>query len=181
MRHASKLRSPHLASWQSLSSQSTVKNVIMKRLVKGSSFKLNMQEGTAVLSLIQANENSYLVEWVQEDGTRKHIHVAGHKDGDARQLWINGRTINAERVRARGNSAASADASLAATIPAVVSQILVTIGDEVEAGDKLILLESMKMVIPIQAPYAGTVSAIHCTAGESVQAGIQLINLEANS
>ena len=148
---------------------------------QGEQFQIKHEGGTAVLNLIQANDNSYLVEWVQEDGTRKHIHVTGHKDGDGRQLWINGRTVNAERVRARGNSAASADASLAATIPAVVSQILVNVGDEVESGDKLILLESMKMVIPIQAPYAGTVSAIHCTAGESVQAGIQLINLEANS
>ncbi len=146
---------------------------------QGEQINLKQGEDTAVLKLVHAADNSYLVEWVQADGTRKHIHVAGHKDGDARQLWINGRTFKAERVRARGSNAASADASLAATIPAVVSQILVNVGDTVAAGDKLILLESMKMVIPIQAPYAGSVSAINCSAGESVQAGTQLINLEA--
>lgn len=145
---------------------------------QGEQISLKHGENTAVLKLIHADEQSYLLEWIQEDGTRKHIRVAGHKEGDNRQLWINGRTIKAERVRARANATSSANTSLSATIPAVVSQILVNIGDSVKAGDKLILLESMKMVIPIQAPYDGTVSAINCTTGESVQAGIQLINLD---
>jgi biotin carboxyl carrier protein len=54
---------------------------------------------------------------------------------------------------------------------------LVKIGDAVAVGDKLILLESMKMVIPIQAPCDSTVTAIHCTPGESVQAGVPLLEL----
>ena len=36
----------------------------------------------------------------------------------------------------------------------------------------------MKMVIPIQAPYAGIVTQLKCQPGESVQAGIPLIELE---
>ncbi|VAW41309.1 hypothetical protein MNBD_CHLOROFLEXI01-3219, partial [hydrothermal vent metagenome] len=56
--------------------------------------------------------------------------------------------------------------------------ILVKVGDTVASGDKLILLESMKMIIPIQAPYDGVVTALNCTKGESVQAGVQLIELD---
>jgi biotin carboxyl carrier protein len=92
-------------------------------------------------------------------------------------LWVNGRHLTAERVRQRG-SGSSGDSSLAAAIPAIVSEILVNVGDQVQDGDKLILLESMKMVIPIQAPYAGIVTAVNCTVSESVQAGVPLIELE---
>jgi biotin carboxyl carrier protein len=70
---------------------------------------------------------------------------------------------------------------LAASIPAVVSQILVTPGDEVRADDKLILLESMKMVIPIQAPYDGRVRRLNCAVGDSVPAGIPLLELEPSN
>jgi biotin carboxyl carrier protein len=38
----------------------------------------------------------------------------------------------------------------------------------------------MKMVIPIQAPYAGVVTAVKCEAGQSIQAGVPLIELEEN-
>ena len=68
--------------------------------------------------------------------------------------------------------------ALTLTIPAVVADILVSVGDQVADGDKLILLESMKMIIPIQAPYSGTVTALHCAKGDSVQAGIPLIELD---
>lgn len=109
----------------------------------------------------------------------QRIEVAGQAQGDKRQVWVNGRLLYYERVRQRSTGTAdSSDASLSATIPAVVSKILVTVGDTVAAGDKLILLESMKMVIPIHAPYDGQVKALHCAMGDSVQAGTPLIELE---
>lgn len=132
---------------------------------------------TAVCHLLYHDTHTALLEWVQPDGTRRHIRLAGHKHGDTRQLWVNGRAFTASRVRERGHGSQQ-NASLAAAIPAVVTEILVNIGDAVAEGDRLILLESMKMVIPIQAPYSGVVTAVHCTQGESVQAGVQLIELE---
>jgi len=135
---------------------------------------------TAVCHLLYHDAHTALLEWVQPDGTRQHIRLAGHKQGDTRQLWVNGRAFNASRVRERGHGSQQ-NASLAAAIPAVVTEILVQVGDMVTEGDRLILLESMKMVIPIQAPYGGVVTAVHCMQGESVQAGVQLIEREAES
>ena len=119
-----------------------------------------------------------MLELTLPNGQRRRVRVAAHTAGDKRQIWVNGRTFTYERVRERGSGGAGGDGSLAASIPAVVSQVLVSVGDEVAEGDKLILLESMKMVIPIQAPHDGVVTAVHCTAGESVQAGIPLLDLE---
>jgi acetyl/propionyl-CoA carboxylase alpha subunit len=133
---------------------------------------------TAELEIVQTKGKAFLLEQVWPDGRRERIRAAGYVGhGDQRQIWVNGRYLTYDRLRQRGGGSPP-DNSLAATIPAVVGQILVQPGDTVAEGDKLILLESMKMVIPIQAPYDGVVTALHCRPGESVAAGIPLIELE---
>ena len=122
------------------------------------------------------DDSYFVLELINPNGTRKTIRAAGSANGDHRQLWVNGRIFHYRRARQRGGET-NQEGSLAATIPAVVTQILVAPGDQVSAGDKLVLLESMKMIIPIQAPYDGLVTAIHCREGEPVQAGVQLIEL----
>ena len=126
------------------------------------------------------------VELLHQDGPAlllahgsQRIRAIGHVgSGDERQVWVNGRIHTYHRVRQRGQSAGPDEGSLAAAIPAVVTEILVEPGQPVQEGDRLILLESMKMVIPIQAPYAGTITQINCAAGESVQAGMPLLELQ---
>ena len=137
-------------------------------------------EGEATeLRLLEHNGAVLILEVPQASGERIQIRAAGYIKDDLRQLWVNGRTFTYQRLRQR-STADTLDASLSSSIPAVVSQILVSIGDIVAEGDKLILLESMKMVIPISAPCDATVTAIHCSEGDSVPAGVQLIDLEEN-
>lgn len=109
---------------------------------------------------------------------RRRLRAAGHLQGDARQLWVNGSHLDYRRVRPQASTAAASAGSLSASIPAVVSEILVAVGDEVRAGDKLILLESMKMILPIQAPQDGTITAINCAPGAAVRPGVPLIALD---
>ena len=139
------------------------------------------------LRLIHEDGPFIVLEQIQPDGSRRIIRTAGHADGDPsassgqarRQIWVDGRTFTYHRVRPQTRSTTGPDTgSLSASIPAVVAEVLVSVGETVAAGDKLILLESMKMVIPIQAPYDGAVTKINCTAGESVQAGVPLIEIE---
>lgn len=134
---------------------------------------------TTETRLVHTDGPHFVLEVQDPSGTRKQIRAAGVRDGDKRQLWANGRLVNYERLRegAAGQSG-GAEASLSASIPAVVSEILVAVGDEVKTGEKLILLESMKMVLPIQAPHDGIVTAINCQQGEAVQPGLQLIEVE---
>lgn len=133
------------------------------------------------LHLVTQQDGAFLLEEVLPDGQRRRLRVLAHLDGDKRQVWVNGRTFTYERVRERSSGGAANDGALAAAIPAVVSQVLVQVSDVVGEGDKLLLLESMKMVIPIQAPYAGTVTAVHCTAGDSVPAGVALVEVVATA
>jgi biotin carboxyl carrier protein len=59
-----------------------------------------------------------------------------------------------------------------------VLSIEVAEGEKVEAGDTVVLLESMKMEIPVLAERGGTVSAIKVTAGDVVQDGDVLVVLD---
>jgi len=145
---------------------------------QGQTLHVTQNGQTAVVEILHTAGPALLLEYVQPDGSRR-LRVAGHVGpGDQRQIWVNGRVLTYQRVRQRGSSASADEGSLAASIPAVVTAVLVQPGDAVAEGDKLILLESMKMVIPILAPYTGTVTAVKCQPGESIQAGIPLIELK---
>jgi acetyl-CoA carboxylase biotin carboxyl carrier protein len=58
-----------------------------------------------------------------------------------------------------------------AHITGVVFQVTTKPGDTVAAGDPVIVLESMKMEIPVEAPRAGTVREIKVAEGQTVQEG----------
>jgi len=65
-----------------------------------------------------------------------------------------------------------------AHITGVVFQITSKPGDAVAAGDPIIVLESMKMEIPVEAPRAGRVKEIMVAEGQTVQEGDTLAVLE---
>jgi len=58
-----------------------------------------------------------------------------------------------------------------AEIVATVLEVTVNVGDQVGPTDTLVLLESMKMEIPVHSEYGGTVSEIHVEVGQNIQAG----------
>lgn len=67
--------------------------------------------------------------------------------------------------------------NIAAELVAVVLAVEVEVGQKVQAGDTLVLLESMKMEIPVLVEVAGTVEEIKVTAGDQVQDGDVLVTL----
>ena len=68
---------------------------------------------------------------------------------------------------------------IVAEMVANVLSVAVETGDKVTVGDVVILLESMKMEIPVIAEAAGTVTAVKVAAGDVVQEGDQLVELSA--
>ena len=65
-----------------------------------------------------------------------------------------------------------------AHITGVVFQVAAKAGDRVGAGDPVIVLESMKMEIPVEAPRAGVVKEISVQEGQTVQEGDTVAVLE---
>ena len=68
--------------------------------------------------------------------------------------------------------------ALTAPMPATVLKINATTGQQVKRNDVVIVLEAMKMELPIRSPRDGVVKAIRCEAGELVQPGTTLLELE---
>ena len=114
---------------------------------------------------------------VGPDGRSQVAHAVTDADGavwvhlDGQVIVLPGETTTRARPRAHGH------ATLEAPMPAQVSAVLVANGDDVEAGDTLLLLEAMKMELPLKAPTAGRIEAIHCAVGQRVAPGRILVDL----
>jgi acetyl-CoA carboxylase biotin carboxyl carrier protein len=59
-----------------------------------------------------------------------------------------------------------------------VWKIKVAVGDSVEDGDTVVILEAMKMEIPVEAEESGRVAEIRCDEGSAVEEGDVLLVLE---
>jgi propionyl-CoA carboxylase alpha chain len=64
-------------------------------------------------------------------------------------------------------------------MPGTVIRVDVEAGAEVEARRPLLVLEAMKMEIPVHAPFDGTVTAVHVAPGDRVAGGALLLELES--
>ena len=115
-------------------------------------------------------------ELIVRDGQRLHRLYAVNAAG---KTWVfhDGVTYEiGEDAPARKRP--GAHETLTAPMPATVIKVTVRQGDRVRRGDVLVLLEAMKMELPLRSPSDGTVSAINCRDGELVQPGTPLIELE---
>jgi biotin carboxyl carrier protein len=117
---------------------------------------------------------------IEHEGTRDIVYVAGN--GSNRWIFWNGRVFReqppaAPARQARGGRGAAVE-TLEAPMPARVVKILVSKGARVKKGDTVVLLEAMKMELPLRAPADLTVAAVRCREGELVQASQPLVELE---
>jgi len=92
---------------------------------------------------------------------------------DGRVSWV--KTDRGER---RSRRQTRNQSSVMSPMPATVAAIHATVGQQVTDGQAVIVLEAMKMELPITAPRSGTVKAIHCTKGDLVQPGVSLLEIE---
>jgi acetyl-CoA carboxylase biotin carboxyl carrier protein len=65
-----------------------------------------------------------------------------------------------------------------AHITGTVWKIECQVGEQIEEGDTVVILESMKMEMPVEAEDAGTVKEIRCEEGQAVNEGDTLVVLE---
>jgi biotin carboxyl carrier protein len=114
--------------------------------------------------------------------------LAGEESWEARvtgnEITIAGRVFRFEiddprRWKRSGRAAnAQARAGLIAVMPGKIVRILVAIGDEVVAGQGIMVVEAMKMQNELKAPRDGRVAAIEVRENDSVNAGAILATIE---
>lgn len=127
------------------------------------------------MTVVQTGPGAFRVE---VDGRNETVYVAGPR-GRRWAFW-NGRVYREERFTEQpagrpGRSAAAQH--ITAPMPATVLKLLVTTGTRVAKGDVLVIVEAMKMELPLRASADAIVGAIHCREGELVQPDAVLVEL----
>ena len=74
-------------------------------------------------------------------------------------------------------AAAPGAVKVTASVPGKVVKVAASVGQAVKAGDSVIILESMKMEIPVVAPQDGTIASIDVAEGASVENGDTLATM----
>lgn len=115
---------------------------------------------------------------VDHEGRTRIVYVAGAPGdwwafADGNVYRVGGAARQGVRHAARG----SGPETLAAPMPGTVIKVLVQPGATVKKGETIILLEAMKMELPLRAPADATVVAVHCREGELVQPDTTLVEL----
>ncbi|HEU5489720.1 MAG TPA: biotin carboxylase N-terminal domain-containing protein [Gaiellaceae bacterium] len=82
-------------------------------------------------------------------------------------------------VESHRPGAAHGESTVTAPMPGTVIRVEVAPGDAVRARQPLVVLEAMKMEIPVHSPFEGTVKAIHVTEGDRIAGGSLLVELES--
>jgi 3-methylcrotonyl-CoA carboxylase alpha subunit len=102
---------------------------------------------------------------------RLHVFCGGHKTtlvlpSPKWLLSLGGDVLNA------------AKGALKAPMPSLVVEVKVKVGDQVEKGQAILVLESMKTETVLRAPVAGTIRSVACSNGEMVAEGKELVDIE---
>ena len=112
-----------------------------------------------------------------DDGTRTWtVAIAGPAEN--RGVWVDGHVVVLDPPASGRSRGRGASHDLTAPMPATVVKVLVAPGASVRRGDTLLMLEAMKMELPIRAPRDGVVKAVNCEAGELVQPGVNLLEFD---
>lgn len=114
------------------------------------------------------------------DGDGRSVVVA--VAGPAHALWASahGRAVlvSVESAHRRPTAARGVSGDMSAPMPATVVKVLVGPGDRVASGAALVVLEAMKMELPVRATRDGVVRTVRCVVGELVTPGTPLVELE---
>ncbi|HEX4599863.1 MAG TPA: biotin/lipoyl-containing protein [Gemmatimonadales bacterium] len=97
--------------------------------------------------------------------------------GERAEVQVVGEQADASAAAAAPRASADAGGTLKAPMPGLVLRVEVAVGQRVEAGAGLVVVEAMKMENELRAPSAGVVRTVHVAAGQAVERGAPLVTL----
>ena len=113
----------------------------------------------------------------------EEFQVELEQDGEMWKATVEGKTFDikvpdagpAPKQRRTSGGKSKKSGKVTANIPGKVVTVEVKVGQVVEEGQVVMILEAMKMQNEIQAPVGGTVTEIHCEEGQSIEANVPLL------
>ena len=139
-----------------------------KYKINGNLYKVSVGEIEKNIAHVEVNGTVYNVEMEEA----APVKVSAPKPSSAP------RTATGEPVISKPTSVSSGADAVKSPLPGVVNDILVKIGDTVNVGQTVLILEAMKMENNINAIKSGKVTAIKVNKGDSVLEGTEHIIIE---
>lgn len=136
-----------------------------KYTIDGKEYKVQIEDVEGNIADVTVNGEAFKVEMEQEAEPEKKKVVLGQPTA-------------AEESEATSAASVNTANALKAPLPGVVTEIKVAVGDEVKAGDVVVVLEAMKMANNLEAEKDGKVTAICVKNGESVLEDAPLVVIE---
>ncbi len=99
------------------------------------------------------------------DGVPEEIHLESHGDG------------NEGSARSGGRASATKEGHVTTSMPGNIVDVLVSEGDEVKAGDPVLIIEAMKMETEVKATISGSVKGVFIAKGDRVVPGEVLVEI----
>jgi pyruvate carboxylase len=137
-------------------------------LEQGQEIAVELEPGkTLVIKLVSVSD-------ARPDGTRT---IFFELNGQPREVTVRDRALQAT-VQSRPKADPSVPGQVGSPIPGAISSIVVSVGEQVKKGDRLLILEAMKMQSTVYAPVDGTVVKKLANVGDKVEAKDLLLVLE---
>jgi len=137
-------------------------------------FKVQIDDTTLEVGAQELPDGSLLLDL----GSGRQVRAEVSRLGDARWVTVAGRTALMHRVEEGGLAVEATEALLEAPMPGKVVALAVGPGDQVTAGQSLVVVEAMKMEHPIRASRDGVVATVEVAVGDMVNPGLPLVTLE---
>ena len=139
-----------------------------KYTINGNKYEVAIGDITDNIATLTVNGEEFKVEMEREPEPEKKKPVVRPAAA----------TADADNNEAAAGAAVNKANAIKAPLPGVITDILVEVGQEVQAGDNIIVLEAMKMANNLQAEKSGKVTAICVKIGESVMEDDALVVIE---
>lgn len=137
-----------------------------KYIIDGKEYQVEITDVVDNKAQVTVNGNDFQVEMeVQPEAEKKTVTPRPQSDEKVETEPSTTGQVNTEQA-------------IKAPLPGVITEIKVSVGDQVKAGDTVVVLEAMKMANNIEAEKDGTVTAICIKQGESVMEDTPLVVIE---
>ena len=145
--------------------------------VQGVDYEVEIEEVEGNIAKVNVNGIPFEVELQKPINAAKHPTMTRPKVEAPKAATPTPRPAAPATAPAQPAAPAGAGAPLKAPLPGTITDVKVQVGQQVNVGDVVLILEAMKMQNNIEAEYAGTVTSVTVKPGDTVMEGAVLLTI----
>mgnify|MGYP002663114296 CR=1 FL=1 len=146
--------------------------------VKGVDYVVEIQDIEGNIANVTVNGIPFEVEMKQPvKAGKQKVKLSEERRVKSEESNSSSSATNASSATATQPAAAASGKPVVAPLPGTINEIKVKVGDKVNTGDTVVVLEAMKMQNNIDAETSGTITSINVNKGDAVMEGDTLVTI----